>query len=110
MPRRRLRLHSIPMHNEQLALVYQAIASACPANLGPRTDMPRAARAFSSRTLSGASLRSSLVLEVDTAASEDEYTILSAARQIAAKSCIKPPWRTRRAPLGRCDLQNTFHQ
>ena len=58
-----------------------------PARSGPPTVTSRAARAFSCRTASGSKSRSIRVLSLDTVSSVFEYTTLSAARQISAKSC-----------------------
>ncbi len=52
------------------------------------------ADAFSCRTPSGSKSRSIRVLALDTVSSVLEYTILSAARHICAKSCTKGGWPT----------------
>lgn len=51
--------------------------------------------AFSCRIASGSKSRSIRVLALDTAVSVLEYTILSAARQISAKSRMKGGWPAR---------------
>ena len=56
------------------------------ASSGPPTARSRSAAAFSCRTASGSKSRSIRVLALDAVSSVLEYTILSAARQIAAKS------------------------
>lgn len=52
----------------------------------------RSAAAFICRTATGSNARSSRVLALDTVSSVLEYTILSAARQISAKSWMKGGW------------------
>jgi len=73
-------------HEEQVQLVDLPRPDRLAGEVGPPTVMSRSAVAFRRRTASGSSSRSIRVPALATAASVLEYTTLSAARQISAKS------------------------
>jgi hypothetical protein len=79
-------------HEEQLPLVDQSGLEAWAARSGPPTVRSRSADAFSCRTASGSKSRSIRVAAVDIVSSVLEYTILSAACQISAKSRMTRDW------------------
>ena len=66
--------------------------NALAARPGPPTVRSASADAFSRRTASGSKSRSIRVLAVATVSSVLEYTTLSAARQIPAKSPMAGDW------------------
>ena len=79
-------------------------ANAWAARPGPPTARSRPADAFICRTASGSKSRSIRVLALDTASSVLEYTILSAARQISAKSRMTGGWSAREGAVSQATI------